>query len=269
VLARIGAKASDLEGFAADRLLAGLATNDPSIVGGRVYWGPVLDDVSLPVHPFWPEAPAQSASIPMVMGNTREETGLLIGGSDPSLKSLTWESLPKRLERDMVTDIEVANVIQTYRSLYPDITPTQLFFRATTAGRSWRGQVIEAEARARQGAPTWVYQLNWASPREGGVFGAYHTLDIPLVFGNLSSTPDSDTGAGPEAHTVSTAMRDALLRFARTGDPSGGALGAWAMHSLRNRETMLFDKEPRMEDDPRKVEREMFGKAPYIQPGAY
>jgi para-nitrobenzyl esterase len=32
---------------------------------------------------------------------------------------------------------------------------------------------------------------------------------------------------------------------------------------------MIFDVESRVENDPRKAERELFAKAPYIQPGTY
>jgi len=168
----------------------------------------------------------------------------------------------------MVTDIDVKHVVDVYRQLYPSASPTLIFFRATTSGRSWRGQVIEAEARARQGAPTWVYQLNWPSPKEGGVYGAFHTLDIPLLFRNLA-TKDSDTGDTAESRKVSETMSDALIRFARTGDPSGGSLGAWPHYGLSNRETMVFDAASSVQNDPRKVERELFAKAPYIQPGTY
>jgi len=75
--------------------------------------------------------------------------------------------------------------IKTYMQLYPGITPAQLFFRATTSGRSWRGQVIEAEARARQSSPTFVYQLNWPSPRNGGAFGA-GSVTISVNLGTTS-----------------------------------------------------------------------------------
>ncbi|MDP3740284.1 MAG: carboxylesterase family protein [Hyphomonadaceae bacterium] len=257
-----------LAGIATERLLAGLAARDPSISGGRVYWGPVIDDASLPVHPFWPDAPKQSSAIPMVMGNTKEETGSLIAMGDPSVFSLTWETLPARLERDMVTDIEVAGVIRTYRELFPQIMPSQLFIKATTAGRSWRAQVIEAEARAREQGPTWVYQLNYANPREGGRYGAHHTLDIPLVFGNTSKK-EAETGDSEAARMVSAAMMDSLMRFAHTGDPSGGSLGQWPRYDLGKRATMIFDAESRIENDPRKAERELFARAPYIQPGTY
>jgi para-nitrobenzyl esterase len=245
-----------------ERLLAGLAARDPSIVGTRVYWGPVIDDVTLPVHPFWPDAPKQSSAIPMVMGNTREETGSLIAMGDPSVFSLTWDTLPARLERDMVTDIEVTSVIHSYRELFPAITPPELFIKATTAGRSWRAQVIEAEARARENGPTWVYQLNFPNPRDGGRYGAHHTLDIPLVFANTAK-PEAQTGDSDGARKVATAMSEALVRFARTGDPS------WPRYDLSMRATMIFDVDSRAENDPRKTERELFAKAPYIQPGTY
>jgi para-nitrobenzyl esterase len=224
--------------------------------------------VSLPIHPFWPEAPAQSAQLPMVMGNTKQETGSLIARGDPAIFDLTWDTLPARLERDMVSDIEVASAIKLYRELYPQMSPPQVFISATTAGRSWRAQVIEAEARARQGGPTWVYQLDYPSRSDGGRYGAYHTLDIALVFANTGAK-GSDTGDDAPARKVSAAMSEAFLRFAKTGDPSGGSLGAWPHYDLKQRGTMIFDVDSRVTNDPRKAEREFFGKVPYIQPGTY
>jgi para-nitrobenzyl esterase len=263
----LGVGADALRTMPVSTLLTALQAKDPSIAGSRVYWGPVLDE-ALPVHPFWPEAPALSRDIPMVMGNTREETGSLIARGDPSIFELTWDTLPARLERDMVSDVDVHAAIAMYRRLYPVLPPAQVFIRATSAGRSWRAQVIEAEARARQGAPTWVYQLDYSSRGSGGRYGAYHMLDIPLVFANTAAE-GADTGDDAAARTMAAAMSDALLRFARTGDPNGGALPRWLQHDLARRETMMFDVETRAEADPRGEERRFFGVAPYIQPGTY
>ena len=44
---------------------------------------------------------------------------------------------------------------------------------------------------------------------------------------------------------------------------------AWPRYELSKRATMTFDVDSRVENDPRKAEREMFAKAPYIQPGTY
>ena len=265
---RLGAGLDQLRTLPADMLLAALNTPDPSIANTRVYWGPVLDDVTMSAHPFWPDAPALSRGIPMVMGNTREETGSLIARGDPAIFDLGWDTLPARLERDLVSDVDVHNAIRLYRRLYPDLSPAQVFLRATSAGRSWRAQLMEAEARARQGAPTWVYQLDYPSRSEAGRYGAYHMLDIPLVFNNTHQAT-ADTGDDAAARTMSATMSDALLRFARTGDPNGPALPAWPHYDLETRKTMMFDADTRVESDPRGEERRFFGRTPYIQPGTY
>ena len=101
--------------------------------------------------------------------------------------------------------------------MFPQLTPEQLFFRATTAGRSWRGQVEEADARARAGTRTWVYQLDFQSPVDPWR-GAPHTLDIPLVFGTLDAE-GSITGTGAASRKLSGEMMAAFSAFASTGDP--------------------------------------------------
>lgn len=249
-----------------DRLLAGLAVTDPVIGRGGLYMGPVLDQRTLTRHPFFPDAPPQSAAVPMVIGNTRGETRNLIGRGEPDVFALTWAGLPERLAEHMRADIAPEAVIDAYRRVYPGIGPTDLFFAATTAARSWRGAVIEAEERAKQGAPTWAYQLDWPSPLDGGKWGAPHTLDIPLVFGTLEA-PGSYSGAGPEAAALSALMMDRLAAFARTGDPALAGAAPWPRYTLPARTTMLFDTVSRAVDDPRGAERALFAKVPFIQWG--
>jgi len=219
----------------------------------------------LPVHPFWPEAPVQSAGIPMVIGNTHDETRAFLG-NDPANFELTWESLPTKLEKEQFVDLLPSVVIAEYRRLYPRYTPSEVFFAATTAGRSWRGAVEELEARARQGAPTWAYQLDWGTPLDGGKLRAYHTLDIPLVFHNLGAE-GSKTGTGESAQQVANAMSDSLLSFARTGNPNHGKLAQWDPYSLEHRQTMLFDEHSQQADDPRGGERRLYQQVPFVQRG--
>ena len=142
-----------------------------------------------------------------------------------------------------------------------------MFYAATTAGRSWRGQVIEADERARAGAAaTWVYQLDFQSPVRPER-GAPHMHDIPLVFGTLDAA-GSLTGTGEAAQRVSRQMMDAFVALARSGDPDHAGLGAWPAYRLPDRPTMIFDERSRAENDPRHWERELFARVPYIQPGS-
>ncbi|HYQ22861.1 carboxylesterase/lipase family protein [Stenotrophomonas sp.] len=250
-------------------LLAATRARDPSRVEDTaLYFGPVLDEVVLPVHPFWPQAPAQSAAIPMVIGNTHDETRAFLG-NDPGNFALDWNTLPAQLEKQQFVDLLPSVVIEHYRRLYPHYTASEVFFAATTAGRSWRGAVEELEARARQpatAAPTWAYQLDWPSPVEEGRLRAFHTLDIPLVFDN-AGLPTARTGGGGDARALAGTMSDALIAFARHGDPNHAGLADWAPYTLPQRRTMLFDVRSRGADDPRGGERELYQRVPFLQRG--
>ncbi len=267
-LAKLGVEEGDLAPLLAmpvERLVEGLSATDP-ILGGGVYFGPVLDMTWLIRHPFWPDANPQSLRIPMMLGNTHRETGGFLAPDSPKLKGLDWANLADRMAPELKIDILPEWVVAQYRARYPDWTPTDVFYDATTAGRSWRGQVIEAEARATAGAPAFVYQLDFASrtdPRRG----AFHTMDIPLVFGTLGAT-GSQTGTAADARAASRAMQDSFVAFAATGDPNHAGLPRWPRHDMRTRATMVFDTRPHLENDPRHWQRELFARVPYIQPGS-
>jgi para-nitrobenzyl esterase len=247
-------------------LVAATRANDPTLAGRSLYFGPVLDQVTLPRHPFYPDAPP-AANIPMIIGNTRDETRAF-NGSDPGIFDLGWNELPERLLRALQVDIDPDYVIAEYRRMYPRYTPTEVFFAATTAGRSWRGAIIEAELRAQQGAPVYAYQLDYRSPLDGGRYGAMHTMDIPLVFDNIAQ-PGSLTGKDAAAQKVAARMSDAFIAFARTGDPNHAGLPQWRPYDLGTRATLLFDVESKLAEDPRGGERRLFAQVPYIQRGTY
>jgi para-nitrobenzyl esterase len=247
-------------------LVAATRANDPSLVGRSLYFGPVLDQVTLPRHPFYPDAPP-AANIPMIIGNTREETRAF-NGNDPGIFELGWNELPERLLRALHVDIDPDYVVAEYRRMYPQYTPTEVFFAATTAGRSWRGAIIEAELRAQQGAPVYAYQLDYRSPLDGGRYGAMHTMDIPLVFDNIAQ-PGSLTGTAAAAQKVADRMSDAFIAFARGGDPNHAGLPQWRPYDLSTRATLLFDVESKLAEDPRSGERRLFAQVPYIQRGTY
>ena len=261
-LAKLKATPGDLLGIPVEKLVAALEATDP-IMGGSVYFGPVLDMKWLVRHPFWPDANPQSNAIPMILGNTHDETRAFIGRE--KMVGLNWDNLAQRMAPELKVDILPEWVVSEYRRLFPAYTPEEVFYAATTAGRSWRGQVEEAEARARAGAPTWVYQVNYRSPTEPWR-GAPHTMDIALSFGTIDA-PGSFTGTGADARAASAAMMRSFAAFSATGDPNHSGVPSWPMYRLPQRSTMIFDALPRIENDPRRKQRELFARVPYIQPG--
>ncbi|WP_287977215.1 carboxylesterase family protein [Sphingomonas sp.] len=246
------------------RLVEALDARDP-ILGGGLYFGPVLDMTWLTRHPFWPDADPIGNPIPMMLGNVHDETRAFLSPDSPLVRGLTWDNLADRMAPELKIDILPEWVVAQYRARYPDWSPTDIFYDATTAGRSWRGQVIEAEARAAAGVPAFVYQVDFTSrtdPRRR----AFHTMDIPLVFGTLGAA-GSQTGTAADARSASAAMQDSFVAFARTGDPNHAGLMRWPRYALDSRATMIFDTRSRVERDPRRWQRELFARVPYVQPG--
>jgi len=265
--AYLAALKTDVDGLLrlpTEALVERLGATDP-ILGGSLYSGPVLDMKWLVRHPFWPDADPRSNHIPMILGNTHDETRGFFGPDHPAIRGLDWANLPERMGPELKVDILPEYVIAEYRKLFPAYGPADIFHAATTAGRSWRGQLIEAEARARAGAPTWVYQLDFQSPVDPAR-GAPHTFDIPLVFGTLEA-PGSIAGTGRDAKAVSAALMDAFVALARHGDPNHGGVPRWPKYDLDKRATMIFDARTHVENDPRRAERLLFERVPYIQPG--
>ncbi|MEJ6011535.1 carboxylesterase/lipase family protein [Novosphingobium aquae] len=230
-----------------EQIIAALSATDP-ILGGGVYMGPVLDMKHLHRHPFWPDPAPQGNAIPMLLGNTVMETRAFMGPGSREIRGLDWSNLAERVAPAMKIDIEPHWVVAQFRARYPGADPVELFHRIATTARSWRGQVEEADARARAGVrQTWVYQLDFEQ--------AKHTDDIGLSFGTFEDPT-------PARQAMSDRIMDAFVRFARTGNPG------WAPYSVPRRETMVFDSTSRVISDPRRWERELFARVPYIQPGS-
>lgn len=257
------ASVDDLKTVPAQRLVEGLSARDPINPNHGLYFGPVLDERMLSRHPFWPDAPAQSAHIPMILGNTKDETKAFLWNDEAF--ALTWETLPAYLARHLRCDIHPGLVMEQYRAWYPDVSPTEIMFKATTAGRSWRGQVEESDARARQGAPTWVYQFDL--PAAERARGAPHTIDIEHAFDNLNQS-GAMSGTGAAALLVADQLSTAFINLARHGDPNHKGIPDWQKNALPLRQTLVFDAETTLQNDPRRRERELFAKVPFIQWGS-
>ncbi len=238
-----------------------------AIRAGR-YFGPVHDGSVLPSDPFSPDAPAISANIPMILGNTHDETRLLIGSANPELFTLTWDALPSELEhyRQFLGTLKTEDIVADYQKWYPAYSPSDVFFAVTTAFRSWHGMVIESERRAAQHGPTWAYNFAWKSLVEDGRWGAPHTMDIPFAFDNVQLAAPM-TGGGPDAQRLADQVSETFIAFARTGDPNNSSIPHWPRFELERRPTMVWEQPPRVQDDPRGKERRLIEQATYVQPG--
>ncbi len=234
-------------------------------------WIPVKDDVVLLRDPFAPDSPKMSNTIPMILGNTKDE---VTGATAWQRDKWTWDDLPDKLGKAIQPfkgAYTVEEIIKAYRGWYPKYTPNVVFTAAIAAFRSWPGQVLEAERRASNqeaAKRTWVYQFDFGVPTADG--RAPHTVDLAFIFDNVALSPGMVGASEKDAEAtqpLATMMSSALIAFAKNGDPNFAGMPKWPVYGLKDRETMMFDKVSKVESDPRGDERRMMIGARYRQPG--
>jgi len=239
-------------------------------------WLPVVDHVVLPRNPFDPDAPKLSARVPMMLGNVHDET--MVAG--PRGSEITWDNAPQVLDaavNQYLGPVKAEEAVAEFRRIHPDYTPQQVCIAAATAFRAWPGQRMEAERRAADPGSqprTWVYQMNFA----GANGRAMHTIDIPFMFDNIAYAK-GQVGSAPEqleaANALAAIMSQMLITYGRTGNPNGDSKGAtqdgklpyWPAYDLKARATMMWERTPRVENDPRGAERRFAERSHYHQAG--
>ena len=94
-----------------------------------------------------------------------------------------------------------------------------IFPKSSRRTVSVAGVITEAERKAEQPAPVYVYYFTWKSPVHDGKLKAFHTLEIPFVLDNVDEAK-SMTGSGADRYPLQEKMSGAWAAFARTGNPN-------------------------------------------------
>jgi para-nitrobenzyl esterase len=232
---------------ASQRAPAALARGADDRAPGRIRFAPVLNDVSLPRHPFTPDAPSSAAEVPILIGTTKDE-GTFFMRRDPDFGEWTDEDFVARVQRSHGERADA--LIAALREAFPSYSPTHLITAERTVSGAWLGSLTLAERKlAQRRAPVYMYMLQWESPVEGGMMRAAHAIDLPLVFDTVPAGA-SLVGSGPEPQLVADQMSTAWIAFARYGSPNAPGLPHWPTYDTTRRATMIFDTESRLDDDP-------------------
>jgi para-nitrobenzyl esterase len=204
-------------------------------IGSMLGWAPVVDTKALPAHPFDPQAPAISASVPLLVGNTLNEMITAMG--NPAAPLMTASDLHARVKS--VWGEKSANIVAAAQALYPEATPFQLWSAIGTSPFR-AGSLLQARRKAMQGtAPVYCYLFTWQTPVLDGRPMAFHCSELAFVFYNTERC-ENMTGGGTAARTLAANMSEAWIRFARTGNPSHPALPEWVPFTASNNATMIF-----------------------------
>ena len=251
-------RASDVQGLSTEALLQAFLDVRGTLGRGR-HFAPVVDGRALQRHPWDPDAPAESAHVPFMLGCTRDETVILLGALSPDREivfRLDDAGLRERLSRHLDLDAASTNaLVATYRAAAPEATPSDLYFAVTSDHMMRVPSILQAERKAAQaGADAYLYLFTWPCELMGAGVKAHHGAELPFVFDTIDENADR-LGAGPGHRLLCDQMRGAWGSFARSGDPNHVKLPRWQPYRSDTRETMIFDMPSRAEQDPASAER--------------
>ncbi len=106
----------------------------------------------------------------------------------------------------------------------------------------FRANVIEyVEARTSLGGSVYSYIFNHDLPI-GGSMTPWHCADIPYVFHNASLVPYTQE-SGMVMERLEQRIFDAVMTFARTGNPTHPMIPVWPSSTAGCEHTMMIDNE--------------------------
>lgn len=220
---------------------------------------PMFGDDVLPEPPLESYKQGAAKGIPVMVGTTAHEWDFFLKLNRPSgfktsldkYKDLDAEGLKKLFKRGLPENYEKA--LETYLQFtdYPLTGPGRLaVYSDYEMDRAfWATSICLAEAQNDHQTPVFHFLFSW----DKGTFGAAHTVDLPLVFGQTHGIMGQMfCGNDPRVHKLAEDVQDAWIAFARNDNPSTKATGNWPIYSRNNRSTMDFGENIRLLDDDRK-----------------
>lgn len=244
-----------LRAVPADRLVAAATQvgqlEAPSILtdeSNKMGFSPAIDGVVRDQLPVDAVRAGAAAEVDLLIGTCAEEWRLFMWAlpmPDPDIAPYFSDS-----------GRTVDEILKIYGANRPGASTRDLLAAVQTDFFFTIPAIRLAEAQVGHRERVWMYRFDWRSPVLNGDLGACHALEIPFVFDGLAGAEALVGDAPPQA--LADAVHAAWVRFARTGDPSGGELPVWPSYDKRSRSTMIFDAAVTVADDPSSEERQLW-----------
>jgi para-nitrobenzyl esterase len=215
--------------------------------------GPVVEGRSLPRDQWYPDAPAVSADVPLMMGSTETEDAW---SDPPPPLQMSEDEMLTRVRRIVRNDdVKARELVALYRKTHAGISNTDVWLTMNADNTRRANAQLLNELKAAQGkAPSYLYYFSWRSPVHKGQMKSYHTLDIPFALYNIDQAA-SMTGAMQDRYELAHKMSAAFASFARTGNPNHADLPNWPAFNARTYPTMVFGNDVKVLNDPNREER--------------
>jgi len=201
-------------------------------------FAPVVDGEVLPTDPWTALRTGRAADVPLIVGHTRDEFRAFTRSS-----GTVPEITPDQADHAVRLFGPGNDVRAYYGVLAASGTPTDPTTVFETVNSDWLFRMPSAqlaEVGSGRSAPTYLFELAYTVPRHGGILGAPHSSDHPLIFGNFKGGVADRMyvqPVGAQTERLGRRMRRDWAGFAHTGDPG------WDPFTTDGMQTMVYDTE--------------------------
>jgi para-nitrobenzyl esterase len=233
------AKLTAASNAAAIKLNPGTAPGPMGMPRRGADWTATVDGRVLMCRSFADAVSDVSKNVPMLVGSVSEE-GMRYN-SKPT--EVGWHATLAR----QYGDTKATALIAAMKKAHPEKSIRLLSYGVGGVNMRNSVQRMVKLKHEQKGAPVYAYHFTWQSPMLEDA-GAWHTAELAFCFDNVKRC-EQGTGNTPEAQAVASKMAIAWSNFAKTGNPSQPGL-TWTPADSTRCQTMIFDNECRMVDDP-------------------
>jgi para-nitrobenzyl esterase len=191
--------------------------------------GPVVDGYVIPDEPNAIFAAGKESPVPMLIGNTRDETTMFMVRTPTPKEEAEYL---REIKEDFgpVADLIAANYpgkdSKSIRSAIIQLTSDSIF--AAQARHA-------ARVHAKNGHPTYRYVFSRGTKQfPMSAMGAHHGCELAFLFGIPATPDDADK-------RIVDLMQSYWLNFASKGDPNGGDLPVWPKLTPGDDELLEFE----------------------------
>lgn len=236
--------------------------------------GTIIDGKTNPFRPFIdgkiiPEQPLEiirkgnNSKVPLIIGFNEDELSILsfyLDKVDEGVKKAMIEIVQTMIHKNGINDKALEKLNKAYEqemdAAYRN-TPYKYLYTILSDSMFRLPIIRQLEAHTEHQSDIYTYIFSYHTPKYGG---AFHTLEIPFVFGTLEKAdiPDGAIDTDAETQLLAKKMMDSWVTFARTGNPNHDGLPEWPPYNKSRRATMILSKAPKVEFAPLDNLRELW-----------
>ena len=238
-----------LRGLSADEVLARMPNTSETL--GVGLYVPLVDGYVVSDDPALLVGTKDQSKVPLLIGHNADE-GLFY-----------TRDLPKTLQeyRAFVGARFPAEFVDAVLARYPAPTDADVAVVAPvleTESRFVATAALTARAASKV-SDVYMYRFSRVAPSSRSAWGgAAHTSEVPYVFDNTSGNASQFDAID---RTVSRAMADAWVQFAKTGNPNGGRLPQWPAYRSPDYRLLDFGDAVTVRSSAQSPEVEFFQQA--------